>query len=445
MRAAGWSIVGYMALQILRISSSLILTRLLMPEMFGVMAVATTIQVSVAMLSDLGLRPAAIQSRMGDDPTYLDTAWTVQFIHGCLIWLVCVLAALTIDAAAEGGILPASSVYAVPELPGILMATSFSCVIAGLQSMKVVSAYRHLDLKRLTAIEIAAQVISLLVAIALAWSTGSIWSFVISTLVAALVTTGLSHAWLQGRTNVFRWHKDAVVDLIRFGRWIILSSMLTVVAASGDRFFLAGWVGPFTLGLYVLAFNLVAMLEGAGGRLFSSVAMPALSKVARDQPERLRAMFLKVRLPFDLVFVAGAGAVFSAGQMLTDLLYDDRYRDAGPMIQVLSFGLLTARYGTLSAIYLVVNEPRNQTVLNLVRAVSIFTSMPLAYHLLGFNGALWAIAIYGLPGVFVSLYFNGRHGLNNLLYEFSVLAAWPAGYAAGHLASLIYYAFKIDL
>ncbi|CDN49620.1 oligosaccharide flippase family protein [Neorhizobium galegae] len=438
MRAAGWSMMGYVLLQVLRIASSLILTRLLIPEMFGIMAVATMVQVSVSMLSDLGLRPAAIQSRMGDEQSYLDTAWTLQILHGCLIWFTCVLVAIGIGRAAHYGLFPAGSVYTVPELPEIIMALSFCTVIMGLQSTKLISAFRHLDLGRLTVIEVTAQVISLTVAVLLAWKTGSIWAFVVSTYVSCIVTTVLSHVWLPGVNNSFSWEKEAVRDLIRFGRWIMLSSILTVVAASGDRVFLAGWTSPMMLGLYSLAFNLISMLEGAGGRLFSTVAMPALSKVARERPEQLRGMFLKIRLPFDLVFIGSAGAIFSGGKAIIEFLYDDRYLEAAPIIQILSFSLLTTRFGPLSAIYLAVNEPRNQTILNFVRAISIFVSIPVAYYMFGFYGALWAIALYGLPVFAVIFYFNRRHGLHSLPYEVGVLLAWPVGFLAGTLATLIF-------
>lgn len=435
MRAAGWSVLGYMFAQMLRIASSLILTRLLVPDMFGIMAVATMVQVSVAMLSDLGLRPAAIQSRLGDRQSYLDTAWTVQIIHGLTIWSVCIVVALGIGYAAAHGWFPAGSVYMVPELPEIIVATCFSTVIMGLQSTKLITAYRSLDLARVTIIEITAQVISLAIAVLLAWMTGSIWSFVISTLMASATTTVLSHAWLPGERNRLHLDKEAVHDLIRFGRWIMLSSILTIVAANGDRILLAGWTSPTMLGLYILAFNLIAMMEGAGGRLFSGVAMPALSEVARQRPQDLRRVLQKFRLPFDLVFIFSAGAIYSGGEFIIGFLYDDRYKDAAMIIEILSFSILIMRFSALSSVYLAIGEPRYQTILNFIRAVSIFVCLPLAYFLFGFQGAIWAVALHTLPTVPVIFYFNHRHKLNSPVYEVLVLFVWPVGYAAGWVAT----------
>lgn len=431
---------GYMLSQILRIGSNLILTRLLVPEMFGVMAVALMVLVAVTMLSDLGLRPAAIQSPMGDSQDYLDTAWTVQVIHGCLVWLTCVAIAIGIGAAAQLGWFPAESVYATPGLVWIIIGTSFAMVLTGLQSTNIISAYRRIELARVTQIEVFTQIVNLAVAVSLAWYTRSIWSFVVATLVSTAFSTVMTHVYLKGASNRFCWNHEALRDLIRFGRWIMLSSMFTVLAANGDRLLLASWVSAHTLGLYVLAFNLIAMLDGVGQRVYITVAMPALSKVFREDPSRLKDTFYKFRLPLDLIYVTAAGAVYGGGKLIIDTLYDDRYAGAAHTIQVLSFSLLISRYVVSSAVYLASGEPRYQTLLNLMKTLSIFLLVPLAYYLFGFDGALWAIALHALPAVPVIFFLNVRHRLNNPMFEILILLGWPAGYGAAVLATWIVHA-----
>lgn len=431
LQAAGWTLGGYVAVQFLRIASSLILTRLLVPEMFGIMAIATMVQVSVAMLSDVGLRPAAIQSPMGGQKEYLDTAWTLQFIHGLWICLVCLVAAVFLEIANRHGMFPAGSVYTDQVLPAVIAGISITTVITGLQSAKIITAYRDLTLSRVTAIELAAQIVGVAVAVVLAWQTRSIWSFVIAAICSAVVSTILSFVWLPGPGNRFALDPTALKDLVRFGKWVLLSSSFTVLAANGDRLLLAGWTTPMMLGLYILAFNLVAMLEGAGSRLFSSVAMPALSKVYRDDPDRLPSVFSKLRIPFDVTFVAAAGATYAAAEAIIAFLYDSRYAGAVEMLKILSFSLLLARYGLLASVYLAIGKPGHLTLLNLVRTISIFTVLPLGYYLFGFDGAIWAVALHGLPGALLLFYFHARHGLNSLRLELALLLAWPLGFLAG--------------
>lgn len=441
LHAAGWSMSGYILSQALRIASNLVLTRLLVPEMFGVMAVATLVQVAVAMLSDLGLRPAAIQSAMGDSQTYLDTTWTLQIIHGCFLWLACVAIAFGIDSAALAGWFPASSVYAHPGLMWIIIGTSFSMVLTGLQSTKIITAHRHIDLARFTQIEVLTQIANLTVAVGLAWYTRSIWSFVASTLVSSAFSSIMTHVYLKGTRNRLCWNREAAYDLIRFGRWIMLSSAFTVLAANGDRVLLATWVGAATLGIYVLAFNLITMLDGVGYRLFGSVAMPALSKVFREEPGRLKETFYRFRLPFDMIYVGFAGVVYGGGKLIIDTLYDHRYADAAHIIQVLSFSLLISRYGVASSIYLATGEPRYQTLLNFIRALSIFSIVPLLYYFFGFEGALWGIALHALPTLPVIFFLNARHRLNNPMFEVLILLAWPLGFCVSTIAAHIVHLF----
>ena len=440
LRAASWSLGGYVAVQVLRIASSLILTRLLMPVMFGILAIATLVQVAVAMLSDVGLRPAAIQSPLGDQESYLNTAWTLQFLQGVLIWIVCMMIAAAIAVANLRGLVPADSVYADPVLPWIIAASAFTTVISGLQSTRIITAYRTISLGRVTAIELAAQCASLAVAIVLAWQTLSIWSFVIAAWCSAVVSTVASFLCLPGHKGRFTLDKAAVTDLVRFGKWVLLSSSFTVLAASGDRFLFAGWATPVMLGLYVLAFNLVSMVDGAGSHLFSSVAMPMLSKIYREEPQRLATMFIRLRLPFDLVFLGAAGAIFMMADVLIATLYDDRYAGAAATLQIESFSLILARYGVFATVYLAVGRPELLTVFNLVKIVSLFAFLPLGYAFFGFEGAIWGAALHGLPGALLFLFFNRSFALNSFRLELATALAWPAGCLAGWAgASLLSY------
>ena len=63
--AGGWTVAGFGLSQALRFGTSLLMTRLLVPEMFGVMAIANMIMIGLAMFSDIGLRQNVVQSKRG--------------------------------------------------------------------------------------------------------------------------------------------------------------------------------------------------------------------------------------------------------------------------------------------------------------------------------------------------------------------------------------------
>jgi O-antigen/teichoic acid export membrane protein len=416
---------------VLRLGGSLIMTRLLVPEMFGLMAIATIVIAITSMLSDIGLRQAIIQSSRGDSRTLHDTAWTLQIIRGSVIWLICVGVALTLHLAGVAGKLPEGSAFAAADLPMVIAVVALSAVIQGFQSTKVITANRRLDLKQLTYIEILSQFVGLLVMVALAWVTRSIWAIVTGLLSTAALTVMLGHLWLPGNRNRLLWDRPAVRELFDYGRWVLLSSGLAVLSINGDRLLLGVWVDATTLGLYALALNFVLMFEDATSRLFGSVAMPALSEIARESPERFRSQYFRLRLPFDAGLLGAAGLMFAAGSALIELLYDSRYAQAGLILTVISFGIIFARIGMNVSVFLALGVPKNLAYINVTRVISMFVLVPLAHHFFGFQGALWAIAFHRLPVLPVVFWLNRPHKLNNFTFELLVLLFWPGGYLLG--------------
>ena len=421
--------------QVLRLVSNLVMARLLAPEMFGVMALAAVVQVIVALLSDIGLRQAIIQSPRGDAPQMLNTAWTLQIARGWLIWLVCSVFAVVLPMAVTLGWLPGGSVYASTELPGVIVGMSFAAVIAGFQSTKVFTTERTLNVRKAMAIELMAQVCGLVVTAVLAFWTRSIWSFVAGALFSAALSVLLSHAWLPGPSNRLAWDRDALRDLFGYGRWVLLSSVFFVLAANGDRLMLGAWVDAATLGLYSIAFSLAAMVEGAVTRLLLAVAMPALSEVVRNDPSRLRATYFQLRLPIDLAYLGVSGLLCAVGSALVHLMYDDRYAAAGPMLQVLAISLFFVRFGLAGSAYLALGEPRNLTWIHLVKLASVVVVLPIGYYGFGIQGVLVAVAVCAAPTLPLIYFYNQRHGLNDWAFELRVLAAWPLGYGVGWLVA----------
>ncbi len=86
--ASFWVAGSHVTSQVIRLGGNLVITRLLVPEMFGVMALANTLMIGVALFSDLGIRQSIIQNNRGMDCDFLNTAWSLQILRGCLLMLM---------------------------------------------------------------------------------------------------------------------------------------------------------------------------------------------------------------------------------------------------------------------------------------------------------------------------------------------------------------------
>jgi O-antigen/teichoic acid export membrane protein len=434
LKAGSWTLVGFGSALVLRLVGNLIIARLLAPEAFGIMAVCTAIHVIVALVSDIGLRQAVVRSENAHDPSFLNTAWTVQILRGLVIWITCIGAASVLRLLNMHDVLPEGTVYRNAILPSLIIAVSFSTVIQGLQSMKAVVLGRGLDLRQITIVEITAVVVGYSVAIAVAWSTKSIWSFVFSGWTASATGAILSHLWLPGIKDRLAWNRKALRELANFGRWASASSIIGVMAINGDRLLLGSWFSPTNLGFYSIASNLASVSDGIGSRVFASVSLPALSEIVRKQPDRLGEIFFRMRRWADISYVGNAGFLFAIGPTLIATLYDARYFAAGHMLQLLSFGLLFSRYGLVQDAYIALGKPQYLAAINATKVVSLFVVVPVMFYLLGLDGAIIGMAFYLLPTIPLIFWLNHRHGLNNFRLEILMLAAWPAGWLVGTMA-----------
>lgn len=423
IRAAGWTVGGHAARQGLRLVSSLVMTRLLLPEAFGVMAVAGVLMTGLALFSDFGLRQHIVHSRRGDDPAFLNTVWTLQILRGALIWLLALGGGQALALLQRLDALPAGSVYADPRLPAVIAVVSAAALIAGFESTKLATANRRLLLGRQTLLEIGSQAAGLLAMLAWASLDRSLWALVAGGLAAALARTAMSHALLPGARNRLAWDAAAARQVFGFGRWILLSSLLGFLVANGDRLLLAGLLPPATLGLYAIAFLAVNSVHWAILNLVVNVSFPALSEVARSDPARLAAAYYRLRLPLDAMALFAAGFLCLAGPRLVELLYDPRYAGAGRMLQILAFDLVAVPFFLADQFALALGQPQRLFVFNLLRAAALYVLLPLSFHLAGLEGALWAIALSPLASLPATLHFKRRHGILDAAKE---LRAWPA-------------------
>src|SRR6056297_894581 len=101
IRSTALTVFKFGGANFLRLGSNLILTRILFPEAFGLMALVAVFLTGLKMFSDFGLNASIIRSARGDDPIFLQTAWTVQILRGIMLWLISVMLAGPVAAFYE--------------------------------------------------------------------------------------------------------------------------------------------------------------------------------------------------------------------------------------------------------------------------------------------------------------------------------------------------------
>jgi len=435
--AGAWVFGGHVAGQALRLAGNLLMTRLLVPEMFGVMAVANVLIMGLALFSDFGLRQNIIQSRRGNDRAFLNTAWVLQIIRGCLIWLVALLAAFALNYLSGRGWIAEGSVYDEPVLSDVIVALSFMVLISGFNSTSLVTSNRDLALGKITILEITSQVVAIVVMVFWAISERSIWALVAGALVGASVKMILSHRILPGEGNRLQWDDQAFNEIFHFGKWIFLTSILGFFASSLDRILLGALIDSKMLGLYSIAFLLVSAFLQTLQKIFGNVAFPAFSEVVRERPHDLVNVYYKFRLPVDVFALLLFGILFSSGDLLVSILYDERYLPAGNMLEVLSISVFAIRFSLAGQCFLALGKPKLLMLLLAIKVGFLILSIPAVFDIWGFDGVLWVIGFSYLVNLPFLFYFQTKYFKIDINRELIVLPLVIIGYGIGFAAEQI--------
>ncbi|MEG7360069.1 MULTISPECIES: oligosaccharide flippase family protein [Pseudomonas] len=434
MSAGMWNIGALIASQVIRLGGNLIISRLLVPEMFGIMAITTTVSVLLHLFSDVGLRQNIVQSPRGDDPVFLNTAWTVQILRGSVLFVLTLVLALLAWGSQAIELWPANSTYAAPELPLVLAVTGIGAIISGFQSTKGDLAVRTFQQKKAVLIDLASQLAGLVVMLVLGYLTRSIWSLVAAGLIGNLAYVILSHLLFQGPDNRLQWDRSALQELVAYGRWILLSSAVGVLAMYGDRIWFGGSMTARELGVYSIAALLVGALQTALLRLVSAVAFPAFCEAARsDDKVRLQALYYRFRLLFDVTLLFGCGLLLVISPLLIGWLYDARYAEAGRTLAILSLSFFVLRYTLAHQVWLALGLTKYQAIDNIIRVVSLWTLLPLSLAIGGADYAIWGVALHTLPTLVLIVYVNRQLGIFSLKRELVVLPMLGVGVLCGEL------------
>lgn len=385
IRGTLWTFAGYGASRILSFGSQLILTRLLAPEIFGLMALVNTFLIGLQLFSDVGIGPSIIQNDRGDEPEFLNTAWTIQVLRGLALWLCACI-----------GAWPFAQFYGQPELFALIIVSGFSAVISGFNSTTLFTANRHLDLGRLTLIELISQAASLVVVLHWVLRYPNIWGLVAGSMFGVLVKMILSYRWLPGIRHQFAWDWKAVQSLTKFGRWIFLSTALGFFLQYADRLVLGKFLSIGDLGIYSLAVLLSGVIQDIHSRVNQAILLPVYSKLKHLSIEELRERVRKLRLAMMAVLLPPIWISAIFGTLIIDWLFDSRYHDAGWMFQVLAAGLVVPVVSIIGPFFLAFGDSFTLLYLLIVRSIALFGSMVVGGLLFGSTGLICGVAIHHL-------------------------------------------------
>ena len=407
-----WIVVAFGGGQIIRLASNIALAALLFQEAFALMALVAAVMQGLAMFSDLGLKPSVVQNPRGDEPVFLQTAWTLQTIRGGILF---------IGAAALAW--PMAHIYGANdpmarELLWLIPLVALGAIADGFQSSRMLTAARRMDLASVTKIELLVQVLNAVLMVGLAWYLRSVYALAIAGVVSSGLRVWLSYAMLSGMTDRFRLDRDSVKAIFGFGKWVFLSTMISFLALQIDRVLLAAIFPLAEVGVYSIATSLSLMVAMLVGTLQSSIVFPWYSRML-DHGVPLKEAFRRTRVPLMLVVSFLVVLLVTGASSFFDLAYDDRYVKGGDFLPLLAMGVwFSSLSGIYGAAFMAMGKPQWIAIVSAVKVLSflLFLGVYLQFDYSIETAVLAVLCAEVVTGA-TSQYLGWKLGLRNLRME----------------------------
>jgi len=317
-----WSIVQKWGRMGITTITFIVLSRLLTPEAFGLVAMATALTVFIELFLDQGFGSAIVQ-RPEIDPEHLDTAF----------WLNVLTAILMTGAlvAVSGWV---SAIFDEPRLAAVLRWQSITLLLSGLSSTQVSILQREMAFKKLAVRTTVANAVGGLVGIGMAVAGFGVWSLVGQDLANGFIRTLIlwrSSDWRPGFLVSLKHYRE----LVSFGVPVVGNNVLTALIRRSDDLLIGYFLGPALLGFYTIGYQLLLIIIRLVTEVTNSVVFPAFSRI-QHQPQRMRNAFYKVTQYTSLFAFPVFMGLAAVAPELVPVVFGEKWTPSIPVMQVLA-------------------------------------------------------------------------------------------------------------
>jgi O-antigen/teichoic acid export membrane protein len=415
MRGSAWVMVGYGASQLLRLASTIVLARILVPQAFGLVALVNVFLSGLEMLSDLGVGTDVIQHQRGDEPVFVNTAFLIQVVRGSIIWVVATAFAY-----------PFAHFYHQPALIALVMVGSVSVLFRGLTSSSIWSLTRQVRLGRVTLLNIGSDFFGFVVALIWAIVSPSAWALVAGRVAAMAALMVASHLIAEHPVSM-KWDSKAAREILAFGAGMFLSTSTYFIGGEAERLVVGKFITLVELGCFSLALSISSAAGKGLQQVVTQVFFPMISASIRQDRDRAIEHFKRAR-HLVLIMSACLSLAFIAGSHLAvKVLLGSKYEMAGWMLQLLGVRAALELFMSVTVSMLfALGTSRYAAIGNVLKLMFLGIGLVIAFTRFGFHEALWVLTLAPLANYIPFLFGLRQHCRAVLRTELESFGAFAA-------------------
>jgi len=317
---AAWLVAGRWIIRLIGLISVLLLARLLTPEDFGIVALASLVVAVLDALTEFRFGQALVHYQDATIDEY-NTAWTFNVMRGMLVATV----------LASGAWLFAW-IFGEPRLVHVLQALALVAILEGLQNIGTIQFTKDIRFDLDFTLKLVSRLVTFVITVALAYSWRSYWALIAGMIAGSAARLALSYLMhpFRPRVCVFAWRR-----LFAFSVWLMAGQVITLLNQRLEQFLIGVFMTPALVGIYNLAYEVAAMATGELVVPAVSALFPGFSQIARDKVRLRKAYEKSVQVVVAIGTPLGIGLALISAEFVVIIL-GPKWIDAVVPLRVLS-------------------------------------------------------------------------------------------------------------
>lgn len=387
-----WTFLYQLAYYSITFFLSIILSRLISPEEFGLTAMLSIFIAVANILINGGLSSSLIRYKESSPADY-STVFYFNILVSLGIYLLLYIVAPYI-----------SLFYNQPELTLLTRILTLVFVISSFGLIQNTLLVKELNFKKQTFINFAGLLISVIVGIYMALNHFGVYAIVGQTLSQSVCITALLWATSKWRPKGFI-NFDSLKKLWKFGSYVLFTGVFNSIANNLDNLIIGKVFAPVTLGLFVRAKSTSAIPENIFSSVLSTTTFSVLSKLNDNliQFKDKHLYFFRLAVFFFIPFTFGFNLICDN---LVFLIYGEKWEESIPLLKVISFGILPNMLSSLFGQSLMSFGDSKVTMkLNMLKRTISLTMIPLGFFI-DIHQFVWILVASQYMGLMLDFYFT---------------------------------------
>jgi len=391
-----WSSVQRFGVMAITFVSNIILARLLSPDDYGCIGMLMIFISLSASFIDGGFGSALIQKK---EPTNEDYStifyWNIALslvLYGVLFMCAPLIA----------------SFYRIPLLSDVLRVQGVVLIFNALSIIQQNQLRKKLLFKKLAIVNITSALVSLGVAIVMAYKGYGVWALVAQQISLSVINAIMF--WIVGHwapDRVFSWL--SFKELFKFGGFMLLSHLFGTLSNEIQGLLVGRMFNPATMGLYTQAYRLEGSAATATSSIIDQVTYPVLASYQDDRPHFVSALKRFIQIPAFVCSLVMMVMIVVAKPLII-LLYSAKWVDCVPYFQILcTAGLAVCLQGSANNAIAAVGKSKVFFTWTIIKRTLTIVLCVISILVGGMYGLLWSCVAGAWSVYLINAYLVSKH------------------------------------